>query len=267
MPARAPARRKHDLVCRPVHPNAGLEAIYQRKIVALVDEMAASTKWWLTAAYRQNTPEIAQDESPAAAMRRAIAKLRQRWFKRFDQAAKELGAWFGQAAAKRSDTALKSILKKGGFSVEFKMSPAMNDIMQATIGQQVSLIKSIPQAYLTNVEGLVMRSVQTGRDIGGLTKALQDEFGVTRRRAATIARDQNNKATSAMTRARQDELGIVEAIWQHSGGGHHPRPEHVAASGKKYDVRKGMLIDGEYIFPGEKINCRCVSKSVIPGFG
>ena len=58
--------------------------------------------------------------------------------------------------------------------------------------------------------------------------------------AVIIARDQNNKATASMTRARQNELGITEAIWVHSGAGKHPRPTHVAMNGAKYDVKKGM---------------------------
>jgi len=38
--------------------------------------------------------------------------------------------------------------------------------------------------------------------------------------------------------------------------------------GKKYDVAKGMWDPAvrEYIFPGQLINCRCFSRSVIPGF-
>ena len=73
------------------------------------------------------------------------------------------------------------------------MMPAMRDIMRATIGQQVSLIKSIPSQYFTNIESLVMRSVQTGRDLEQLTTDLQEQFGVTRRRAAFIARDQTTR--------------------------------------------------------------------------
>jgi uncharacterized protein with gpF-like domain len=73
-----------------------------------------------------------------------------------------------------------------------------------------------------------MRSVQSGRDLVQLTKDMQEQFGVTHRRAAFIARDQNNNATAAMTRARQDELRLNEAIWVHSGAGKHPRPTHVA---------------------------------------
>jgi uncharacterized protein with gpF-like domain len=149
---------------------------------------------------------MAQDRTPADELRNAIRKLAKRWQRNFDEAAPAIAEYFSQAVAERSSGALMAILKKAGFAVKFKMTPAMRDIMQATIGQQVSLIKSIPSQYFTDVEGLVMRSVQTGRDLGQLTKDLQERFGVTRRRAAFIARDQNNKATASMTRARPDQF-------------------------------------------------------------
>lgn len=232
--------------------------------------MHASVLYWLTAGYRANEPEIAQDESPAAAMRRRMRRLARRWLKNFDEAADDLARYFATSVAERSDATLKSILKKGGFTVEFKMTAAQNDVLQATIGQQVGLIKSIPERYLSNVEGLVMRSVQTGRDLGQLTKDLQEQHGVTRRRAAFIARDQNNKATAALTRARQVELGITEAVWVHSGGGKEPRASHAKAGREqvRYDIRQGWFDpqEGRHVLPGELINCRCVSRAVVPGF-
>jgi SPP1 gp7 family putative phage head morphogenesis protein len=140
--------------------------------------------------------------------------------------------------------------------------------MQATINEQVSLIKSIPSQYFTQIEGVVMRSVQTGRDLGQLTKDLQEQFGVTRRRAATIARSQNNIATSSMTRARQDALGITEGTWVHSGAGKHPRPTHVAMSGKRFNLKKGMYDSAvkRWILPAQEPGCRCIWRPVIAGF-
>jgi SPP1 gp7 family putative phage head morphogenesis protein len=260
--------RAKELVLRPVHPNAGIEAAYRAKLLKLIDEMNASVIYWLRATYRANEPVMAQDRTPADVLQDAIRNLAKRWQTKFDEAAPKLAEYFSTAVASRSSGALASILRDGGFSVKFKMTPGMRDVMDATINQQVSLIKSIPQQYLTNVEGMVMRSVQTGRDLGQLTKDLHEQFGVTRRRAAFIARDQNNKATASMTRVRQDDLGIVTAKWRHSGGGKHPRPTHVAMNGKTYDVKKGMWDPAvkRWIFPGEEPNCRCVSISVIKGF-
>jgi SPP1 gp7 family putative phage head morphogenesis protein len=140
--------------------------------------------------------------------------------------------------------------------------------MRATVNANVALIKSIPQQYLHQVEGMVMRSVQEGRNLGDLSKDLQKQFGVTKRRAALIARDQNNKATAALSRVRQLDLGIEQAIWMHSGAGKHPRPTHVRNNGKKYNIAKGWFDPAvkRFIHPGTEIDCRCVSRPVIPGF-
>jgi uncharacterized protein with gpF-like domain len=262
-PLRAPTKKSITLA--PVHPNQGLQAAYRRKLDALIDEMHASLLYWLKASYRANEPEIAQDASPAATLNAAMSKLSRRWQKRFNDAAPDLAKYFATHAKDRSDFALKAALKKAGFTVEFKVTPIVNDVLQATTAENVGLIRSIGQEHLTEVQGLVMRSVQSGRDLGYLSEQLVERYGITKRRAAFIAFDQNQKATANITRVRQEALGLDEAVWLHSHGGKHPRKSHQEADGKRYKIKKGMLIDGEYIWPGQKPRCRCVSRSVIPG--
>ena len=154
--------------------------------------------------------------------------------------------------------------------MELRTTRAVNDVLQATIHENVSLIRSIAQQHLTQVEGMVMRSVQRGRDLGQLATDLEQQLDVSKRRATLIARDQNNKATAVIQRTRQAELGITEAVWLHSGGGKEPRPSHVKAGRDrvKYDIRVGWWDpdDGAYILPGQLINCRCVALPVVPGF-
>lgn len=265
------------------------EIRYRRKLQSLITEMAASVLFWVSAAYKANPPVLAQDELPAVEMRNAVRKLARRWQKKFDELAPELADYFAKEANKRSATQLRRMLRDGGFSVEFRMTRAARDVMNASIAEQVGLIKSIPAKYFTDVEGAVMRSVSAGRDLATLTKELGNKVDLKRigmgrkpgesdkslaartaRRAAFIARDQNNKATASITRVRQQEIGVTEAIWVHSGGGREPRPTHLAAGKRqqRYDIREGWLdpaIDKK-IFPGELPNCRCVSKPVIPGF-
>jgi len=150
------------------------------------------------------------------------------------------------------------------------MTPAAQDILDATISEQVALITNIGTQYLSGIETAVLQSVQRGGDLKYLSGELEQRYGIARRRAELIARDQNAKATANMTRARQDEIGITEAIWLHSGGGRHPRKEHVAFSrgklgGPVYDINKGAYLEGVWTWPGHEINCRCVSKPLIPG--
>ncbi len=273
--ARRRKPKTNDKVLRPVHPNAGIRAAYRRQLEKLIEEMNASVQFWLKQAYKANDPVIAQDELPANVLQRAIRKLGKRWQKNFDDAAPKLADYFAKSVDKRSAAALKKILRDGGFSVKFDVTRTQNDVFTALVHENVSLIKSIPQKYLTDVEGSVMRSVQAGRDLGTLAKELERHYGVTKRRAAFIARDQSNKATAQLTRARQVDLGLTEAIWVHSGGGKTQRPTHVAASKRKqrYDVRRGMWDPdahgkgkGAFVLPGELPNCRCVSKTIVPGF-
>lgn len=262
--------RKPKKVLRPNHPSIALEIEYRRKLECLINEMQSSVLYWLRASFKANEPEVAvlaQDALPAKELRKAVRKLSRRWQRNFNEASIDLAHWFSTRAHKRSTHSLQKILQKGGWSVDLQMNAAQRDILAATVQQNVSLIRSIPSQYFTQVEGMVMRSVQTGRDLHQLTNDLQRNFRVTRRRAELIARDQNNKVTAAITRARQVELGL-KAIWVHSGAGKHPRPTHIRNSGKEYDPVRGWYDPAvkRWIHPGTEINCRCFSKSVVPGF-
>lgn len=253
---------------KPARPNAGNEVYYHTQLMDLINDMNKSVDYWLTAEYRANTPAMAQDATPATALRAAMRKLGRRWVSRFDKVADDLATRFTDRTQKTADMSMNKALKDAGFAIKFQQTEAMQDAVSSVIGENVALIKSIPQKYLTDVEGAVMRSVQAGRNLKELQNELTEHYGVTKRRAAFIARDQNNKATAVMTKARRLSIGITQAEWVHSGGGHKPRPSHVKAGADKlrYDVTKGALIDGEYIMPGELPNCRCVSRAIIPGF-
>lgn len=247
---------------KPIHPNVGLEAWLRRELQALVDEMHVSVNYWLIAAYKNNLPRVlANDESPAATQKRRVRKLRKRWTTKFSDKSQGLAVTFSGDTLNRVNRVLGSQM-----AVQFKMTSTMRDVMEATVGEQVGLIKSISSDYFDEIEGLVMRSVANGRDLKYLTDELQKRYKVTRKRAAFIARDQNNKATAQIVATRQLELGLTQAVWIHSGGGKEPRQSHVKAGRDKlvFDIKQGAFIDNEYIKPGEKINCRCVSRAIIP---
>ena len=252
-------------VLKPVRANAGVEAMFRKRLVKMIEQMAASVQYWIEAAYKAHEPKMAMDAIPANELRDAMRKLSRQWEHNFDELADWLADYFAKDVADRSDAALQAALRNAGFTVKFVMTPAMRDIIAATVNQNVALIRSIPAQYLSQVEGMVMRSVQTGRDLHQLSKDLQEQLGVTKKRAALIARSQNEMATSAMQRARQVEMGVTEAIWMHSHAGKNPRRTHVAMNNKPYDVTKGMWDsdEGEWVFPGQLINCRCASRSVI----
>lgn len=288
---------------KPVRPNAGIRAIYHKRLKTLIDCMHRSVIHFICICYRQNLPEIIGDELPALLspanahganllstlsgriygssssiilaadalpankLKRTINSLSKRWRKNFKERAQPLAEKFSKDVSKHTDNSFKKALKDKNILVKFKLTPAQKDILKATVEQNVTLIKSIPEEYLTRVQGSIMRAIQTGRDLKTLTDEIEKSAKIARNRAAIIARDQVNKATASLHRARQIELGITEALWLHSGAGKKKRPTHVKNSGKKFNVKTGWYDPAakQYIMPGELINCKCISKSIIPG--
>lgn len=261
---RAPDSRPRVLAA--VHASAGVRAAYQRTLDAMLAKMQQSLVYWVKAALRANPTPLAQDDNPAARIAVDLGGLSRRWQKAFNQRSRKTADDFTSGARRHTDEAFRQSLKREGFTVAFQMTPAMRTAYQAVLAENVGLIKSIAAEHLQQVQGIVLRGVSAGHDLEQVTTALQHQFGVTKRRAALIARDQSAKATAVMHRARMAELDIKEAIWLHSAGGKEPRPSHVKASGQKYDIAKGMLLDGEWLMPGQAINCRCVSRAIVEGF-
>lgn len=250
-----------------IRANAGVEAAYRKKLQELIAEMSRSVIYWTRAAWNKSPPlaSMAQDAA-FDDLRRIMERLGKHWQKRFDKLGPELAKVFVNGATVHTEAAFTASLKNAGFAVKFSPTKASMEGYQAVLAENVGLIRSIPAEHLKAVEGDVWRAVSGGYDLKTLTDTLQSRYGVTHKRAAFIARDQSNKAKAVIEHVRRREFGITQAIWQHSGAGKEPRPSHLAADGKPYELDSGLLLDGEWVLPGTAPNCRCTSRAVIPGF-
>jgi hypothetical protein len=244
-------------LAKPVISNRGVAIRYRRAIDKEVQAMLDSFEYWLQAAYRKAPPlmAMAQDASPVLVIKKIFAKLSKYWLTRFNKRANEIASYHVGRMFLTSDKALQKVLKDAGWAVDFKMTKEMQDALNANIAANVGLIKSIPAQLLPQIEGVVMRSYSAGRDLKTMVQDIRALHPVTQKRAALIARDQSNKANAVVNRTRCLQLGITEAKWMHSSAGKKPRKSHVEANGKIYDIEKGCKIDGDYIQPGELINC------------
>jgi uncharacterized protein with gpF-like domain len=254
-----------------VRPSAAIGAAYSRRLKGLVKAMHDDVVKQITAAYEDTPPlAIAEDKLPVREINALFKHLSRKWVKRINDGADALAGWFTQSVKNRSDTALRRILRDAGISVRFQTNRAMLDAMAAASIDNVALIKSIPQQYLGKVQGAVMRSASIGGDVGALTKELSTGYGITARRAAFIASDQNRKLTAVVMKCRQADLGCTHAIWRHSHAAHEPRPSHLAFDGHRYEIAKGAYLEDvggkwAWVWPGTAIRCGCVSESLIPG--
>jgi hypothetical protein len=97
------------------------------------------------------------------------------------------------------------------------------------------------------------------------------------RRAGEITATLLNKAEALTEQESRMRLGITHAIWMYANAPCMVNPSHPtdadrkqdaahqAANRKRFEVKKGMLIDGEWTMPRRGVGCKCISRSVIPG--
>jgi len=129
------------------------------------------------------------------------------------------------------------------------------------VSANVSLVKNMPEQYLTQVEQAVRAGVAQGVGVKGLAKELEKINGVNKRRAELIASDQIGKANAELTQYRQKDLGIEEYEWSSSNDS-RVRPSHAAAEGKIFRWDTPPVSTGGN--PGYPIKCRCSGLPVFP---
>ena len=251
---------------RPIYANRGLEVLYRKRIQAMVKRMADDVARQIERTYKRNEPEMAMDALPARELQELLQRLGREWGKRFDAFGQVAARWLARRVSRAVDSTLKQALRAVGFTVSFKLTRAQRDVFASIIMENVALIKSIPQEYLRGVEVLVQNSVQAGRDISTLKDELAHRYEITERRAAFIARDQNNKATQALARVRDRELGITEGIWVHVPGKKSSRYSHIKMNGKKFKISEGLFdsAEGRKVHCGELPGCQCTYRAIVP---
>lgn len=250
-----------------IWPNAALEAWYRRKLREMIDAVHASMALHVCAAYKRqpSTLGFAADNSSSVELMHTLERWSRHWRHRLDDMAAEIASAFARRSFARTQFSMMDALKRAGFTVRFKPTRKSIEAYRAVLAENVNLIKSVPQQYLTDVQTQVWQSVMKGSDLTTLSRGLRESYGVSTRRAALISRDQSAKAKAVIERVRRQELGITHAIWRHSHAGKTPRPTHVKMDGKRFKIADGMYDadEGKRVHPGELINCRCTSRSIL----
>lgn len=132
------------------------------------------------------------------------------------------------------------------------------DVFEAT---NISLIRSIPQQAVSQLQGKIVEAVRRGSTLKQLQAQIREEFDITDRRAKLIARDQIGKLNGQLTELRQEQIGVTEYTWRGILDARE-RPEHVAREGKVFSWAKPPD-DGH---PGEPIHCRCTAEPKLPSW-
>ncbi|AUR87935.1 head morphogenesis domain protein [Vibrio phage 1.106.O._10N.286.51.F7] len=201
----------------------------------------------------------------------SLAALRQRWSSAvFNRFAERLASKFVQAVNLQNQQQFQNQYKSFGINI-YAGNQAVSDYLDATVKDNVRLIKSIPDQYLTQVESIVLGNMRAGMRPSAINKQLQDQFGVTERRARVISRDQVSKASNGLAKKRMESSGFKYFQWIDSKDSRvRSRHKHIANKVTKYGKGIYSFSDlplndkGIPIAPSDDIQCRCVMRPVLP---
>lgn len=248
---------------------------------------------------------FAQDENLPNYSQRVLRNLQDTFQKLFDSVAPKIADDFVNEVDESSEQSMsqlllgvtaagvlqgltnksKTVLNKetsvelGFFPKSTLKGKRVEKILNASIAENVSLIKSIPREYLADMEKTVMRAVTTGKGPSDIYKTAKSQLELSKdfkshlkntdekvnRRAKLIANDQTRKVYTGLNAGRMKNAGMDRFKWLHNGGSAKPRPYHLdTLNGNEYSLSDPPVIDpktGERGLPGQLVNCRC---SMIP---
>lgn len=253
---------KRIIILPAIRPNAGIGYRYYLELLSITKALTADLRQVVIDAFSTTDNVDIVD---------GIVKVRTgQWQSYVDRKASVIASQFVSNVDRENIIALAHSFRKAPRPVAESLVVKLNQHGQralnankAAVIENVSLIKSIPAKYQEQITFYVTEAMSQGRNKTWLTERIMELGHSTRDRAKLIARDQLNKVTEVINVSRQMGLGITHNKWHHSSRPAQPRKSHVEADGKIYPLNDGLLIDGEKIFPGQKINCYCYSSPVI----
>lgn len=140
-----------------------------------------------------------------------------------------------------------------------KAEPWLADMLRSWEAQNLSLIRSIPDRYVDDLEGTVIRAINEGQSATDLAATIKRTYDQPVKRAQLIADDQVGKLHSQLAQARQRAIGVKEYVWRGILDARE-RPEHRRREGKTFKWSNPPS-DGH---PGSPIRCRCYGQPVWP---
>ena len=163
---------------------------------------------------------------------------------------------------------------RSAFKIDvFVAEPDLTKMVEEWTAENVRLIKTIPEQYFENLQGIVSRGLQQGALGGDMASDIKNLYAVTNRRAQMIARDQVASLNGLISQKRQTAAGITFYQWSTSKDA-RVRDSHAEQEGRYYawpgSGAVGMSFNGKTVLPpplkgppGIEINCRCVALPII----
>ena len=164
----------------------------------------------------------------------------------------------------------KSVKKTFGVDIfeDYYKGDMYSQLISKWISDNVSFVKSIPNDTLGEMERIVMSGFSSGMSIRDLTKEIQKEYGTSKSKAQSLARDQISTLNAQIAKQQQTDAGCSKYKWSSSKDS-RVRDCHKAFDGRIfswdnppegwYKTKQGIKSTGRKCHPGEDYCCRCVA--------
>jgi SPP1 gp7 family putative phage head morphogenesis protein len=252
----------------PLISSATIADQYQKAIIALFRRMAEEAESELKAMFHDPAYALDAEANPASRARIIINELKRKYAKYFNRLARTATNRMIRATIRHSTVTVGMSLRE--IAPDIQLDPAflnsgrLKEIVMASTQEAAQLIKTIPEQYLSQVQGQVMRSITTGSGLETLMPFMREKYGQNVRKARSVALDQTRKAYSNISNARMQDAGITEFEWRHSHGTKVPRQQHLDWNGKIFRF-DDPPVDDRFgpVLPGIAINCKCFARPVL----
>lgn len=147
---------------------------------------------------------------------------------------------------------------------DYYLGEFYRETLSTWVDKNVGLIKTIPNDSLRKMKEITTDGFMKGKSTTAIIKEIQRAYGVDKRHARLLARDQIAKLNSGLTRQQQTDAGVSEYTWSTSGDT-RVRDGHKKLNGKRFQWSDPPVVDaktGRRCHPGEDYECRCVALPV-----
>lgn len=240
--------------------SVGIE--YNAALQRIVREIKRDIDEQLIPVLRAEQRNYTADASWFERIQVVLDRIRNKW------SSPEFASIATQIASKFVNTVDGRVSKNFGMDV-YGNDEDLQTVINMSIYDNVRLIKTIPEQYLSQVESIVVTNTRAGNRSSSMVTALSEQFGVRSRHARFIARDQTAKVNSAVAQKRMESAGYETFEWRTSRDS-RVRDRHTAIANKVTEYGKGIyrfdnppLSDkGVPILPGTDYQCRCTMRPV-----
>jgi SPP1 gp7 family putative phage head morphogenesis protein len=249
---------------KPIDPSISAESWYRKTLFKLIDSIIADLTPELTELLSEYDKQFSTD-SIGKETTRIFAILKKRYDRKlgaYDRIAEKL---FNKIDKQNKQKFYKQVEQTLGLNYQqLKKNENLENIRSMAIAQNASLIKTIPEKYIQQVEQALysqFSNMEKGRSLIKEFQPLIENFnGDTYKRARFIARDQTSKINADLVKYRAENAGSDEYIWR-TVADERVRPTHKEKDRQTFKWSEPPEDTGH---PGKDYQCRCRAIPIFP---